>query len=135
MAFDPALPSPDRDSAPYWRALAEGRFEVQQCLDCGHWTWPPRPICSNCHNFNLEFRPVSGKGEVHSWVTPHRALYPSLRDYVPYTIALVRLDEEDDILVPGRMISLVEMRQGLRVRAVPTPLNEEVGEVLWEADE
>jgi uncharacterized OB-fold protein len=62
-------------------------------------------------------------------------LYPSLRDYVPYTIALVRLEEEDDILIPGRMISPVEMRQGLRVRAVPTPLNDEVGEVVWEADE
>jgi hypothetical protein len=33
------------------------------------------------------------------------------------------------------MTSQVEVHQGLRVRAVPTPLNEDVGEVLWEPDE
>ena len=52
---DPTIPIPSRDSKPYWAALAEGRLEVQQCLDCGAWTWPPRPICSKCHGENLEF--------------------------------------------------------------------------------
>jgi uncharacterized OB-fold protein len=135
MPFDPTLPIPDRDSQPYWHALAEGRLEIQQCLDCGHWTWPPRPICPRCHNFNLEFRPVSGKGEVHAWVTPHRAFFPRLKDYVPFSIALVRLDEEPDVYIPGRMVSDEGVHQGTRVRAVPTPLTEEVGEVLWEIDD
>ena len=54
---------------------------------------------------------------------------------VPYTIALVRIDEQDDILIPGRLVSDVEVRQGLRVRAVPRKLTDDVGEVLWEADE
>ena len=28
------LPTPDRDSAPYWAALADGVFLLQHCLDC-----------------------------------------------------------------------------------------------------
>lgn len=85
MAADPTIPIASRDSEPYWAALAQGRLEIQQCLDCGHWTWPPRPICSKCHGENLEFRPVSGTGQVHSWVRPHRAFFPRLKEFVPST--------------------------------------------------
>jgi uncharacterized protein len=130
---DPTIPIPDRDSAPYWAALANGRVEIQQCLDCAHWTWPPRPICSKCHGENLAWRVVGGTGEVHSWVRLHRPVFPSLKDLVPFDIVLVRLDEEDDILIPGRLLSDVEVHQGMRVRAAPRKLTDDVGEILWEA--
>jgi len=128
-------PVPDRDSEHYFAALAQGRLEIQQCGDCGHWTWPPRPICSFCQSDNLVAKPAAGTGEVHSWVVAHRPALPGLVSLVPYTIALVRIDEQADILIPGRLVSDVEVRQGLRVRAVPRKLTDDVGEVLWEADE
>jgi uncharacterized OB-fold protein len=128
------LPVPDRDSAPYWSALAHGRVEIQHCLDCGSWTWPPRPICSKCHNENFHWEGISGTGEVHSWVVAHRAVFPHLKDLVPYTIALVRLDEQDDILIPGRLLSHDAVHQGTRVRAVAERLTDTVGELLWEID-
>ena len=77
---------------------------------------------------------MRGTGEVHSWVRPHRAFFPSLKELVPFTIVLVRLDEQDDILIPGRLLSEGEVHQGMRVRAVPIARTEEVGEVLWEFD-
>ena len=132
--MDPTIPVPDRDSRPYWAALGEGRFEVQQCLDCGAWSWPPRPICSKCHGEHLEFRVVSGSGEVHSWVRPHRAFFPSLKELVPFTLVLVRLDEQDDILIPGRLRSDAEVFQGMRVRAAPVPVAEGIGELLWDVE-
>ena len=30
-----ALPEPDRDSAPFWSAMAEGRLALQRCSACG----------------------------------------------------------------------------------------------------
>jgi uncharacterized OB-fold protein len=132
---DPTIPIPGRDSVPYWKALAEGRLDVQHCLDCGAWTWPPRSICSKCHGENLEFQTVKGTGEVHSWVRPHRPFFPSMKELVPFTIVLVRIDEQDDILIPGRLTSDDrEVHQGMRVRAAPAALTDEVGEILWEAD-
>jgi uncharacterized OB-fold protein len=128
------VPEPDRDSAPYWAALAQGRVELQRCADCGHWTWPPRPVCSGCHGERLEWHPVSGRGEVHSWVTTHRAYTPSLVDLVPYTIVLVRLDEQPDILIPGRLVGQVEASAHLRVRAVPVDVGEGLGVLDWERD-
>jgi uncharacterized OB-fold protein len=133
--LDPTIPVPDRDSAPYWAALAEGRLEIQQCNDCGHWTWPPRPICSNCHGFDIEFRPVKGTGEVHSWVRLQRGFFPRLADLVPFTIALVRIDEQADILIPARLVEEVDVRQGTRVKAATERRSDTVGELLWEVTE
>jgi uncharacterized OB-fold protein len=125
-------PIPDRDSAPYWEALRAGRFEIQQCLDCGGWSWPPRPICSHCQGDVLVWREPSGTGEVHSWVVSHRPFVPTLKDAVPYTIAMVRLDEQSDILIPGRLLDADGVHQGMRVRAVPTPVGEDAADVCWE---
>ena len=53
---------------------------------------------------------------------------------MPYTIALVRLDEQDDILIPGRLLGdSVEVHQGLRVRAVAQRVDDDVGVLCWEA--
>jgi uncharacterized OB-fold protein len=128
------VPVPDPDSAPYWAALAKGALELQRCLDCGHWTWPPRPICSGCHGDHLAWEKVKGTGEVYSWVVTHRPYTPDVVDLVPYTIALVRIDEQDDILIPGRLLSDLVVHQGLRVRAVPGRLTDEVGLLEWEVD-
>ena len=129
-----AVPVPDRDSAPYWGALAEGRLELQHCRECGHWTWPARAICSGCHGENVVWEPVKGTGEVYSWVITHQIYAPDFVDLVPYTVVLVRLDEQDDILIPGRLLSDVEVKQGLRVRAAPERVTDEVGQLHWEVD-
>jgi uncharacterized OB-fold protein len=126
------LPLPDRDSEHYWAALAAGRFEVQQCLDCGHWTWPPRPICSFCQSDRFSWQEVAGTGEVHSWVTTHNVYSPGFARLVPYTTVLVRLDEQADILIPGRFMSDGEPNQGLRVRARAEEVAEGIGELSWE---
>jgi hypothetical protein len=127
------LPAPDRDTAPYWAALAEGRFVLQRCRGCGRWTWPARPICSGCHGDDLEWAEPNGTGEVYSWVVTHQPYGPDLAREVPYTVALVRIDEQDDILIPGRFVSDVEIQQALRVRAVPHAVTDEIGVLDWEA--
>ncbi len=127
------VPVPDRDSARYWAALANGALELQHCRDCGHWTWPPRPVCSGCQGENLAWEPVKGTGKVYSWVVNHRAYAPEFAALVPYTIVLVRIDEQDDILIPGRLLSAVEVYQDLRVRAAPERLTDDIGDLNWVA--
>jgi uncharacterized OB-fold protein len=128
------LPTPDRDSAPYWAALAEGVFLLQRCLDCGHWTWPVRPICSGCHGDRLSWEQASGTGEVYSCVITHQAYAPDLARLVPYAIALVRVDEQSDILIPGRYVTEdVDLYQGLTVRAAPERVTDEIGVLNWGA--
>jgi uncharacterized OB-fold protein len=134
MASDPTLPIPDRDSAPYWAALAEGRLELQHCADCGAWSWPARPICSKCHGENIAWEPVAGTGTVHAWVVPQRAFFPRLKDLVPFAIVAVKPDEQDDIIIPARFTGdPASVTQGMAVRATTEKLTDETGELLWEA--
>jgi len=127
------LPTPDRESAPYWKALAAGRFTMQRCRSCARWTWPARPICSGCHRFDLEWAEPTGTGAVYSWIVTHQAYAPDLAKLVPYTVALVRIAEQDDILIPGRYVGAAEIDQGLRVRAVAEPVTDEIGLLTWDA--
>jgi uncharacterized OB-fold protein len=124
-------PMPTRDTAPYWSALAEGHLDVQHCQDCGSWTWPARPICSKCRSENMVFEKVQGTGEIFSWIVVHRSTTPDMMPYVPYTLALVRLDEQADIYIPGRLLTDTEAQRGMRVRAVPEKINDEVGDLAW----
>jgi uncharacterized OB-fold protein len=124
-------PVPDRDTGHYWAALAKGSFEVQHCRDCGRWTWPARMICSGCHGENMVWEQPKGTGEIYSWVVTHRATTPDYAALVPYVVALVRLDEQRDILIPGRLLPGVEPRQGLKVRAAPEQVSDTVGRLNW----
>ena len=128
------LPTPDRGSAPYWQGLARGCLLLQHCPSCGHWTWPARPICSHCHGEEVEWTESPGTGEVYSWVVTYQAYAPDLAKLTPYPVALVRLDEQDDILVPGRYVGDGELVQGLRVRALTERVSEEIGLLLWGDD-
>ena len=125
------MPMPDRDSAHYWESLAKGVFEIQHCVDCGRWTWPPRPICSGCQGEMIEWAAVKGTGTVYSWVVVHRAMTPALAANIPYTTVLVRLDEQDDILIPGRLLSDSDAQPGLRVRATAERVGDDVLGVGW----
>jgi uncharacterized OB-fold protein len=122
------IPIPDRDTAPYWAALANGVLKLQHCGDCGHWTWPARPICSNCQSDNMAWEPVKGTGEVYSWVVVHRGM---ASEPTPYVIAQVRLDEQKDIYIPAVLRTTVPVRQGLRVRAITEKLSDNVGDLIW----
>jgi uncharacterized OB-fold protein len=51
---------------------------------------------------------------------------------VPFALVLVALDEEADALIPGRLVSDAKVYQGMRVRAVPRKVADEIGEILWE---
>jgi uncharacterized OB-fold protein len=85
-------PEPDSDSAPFWEALAAGRFEVQRCRACGRHVFYPRLVCPHCGGGPLEWVAASGRATVHSFTVVHRAPAAFAAD-APYVVALVDLEE------------------------------------------
>ena len=81
----------------------------------------------------MAWEAVRGTGTVHSWIVTHQPYAPSFVDLVPYTILLVRLDEQDDILIPAPLAegSGVTVYQGLRVHAVAEKVADAVGQLTW----
>ncbi|GAA5063704.1 hypothetical protein HNP84_008200 [Thermocatellispora tengchongensis] len=91
-------PVPDPDSAPWWEALQRREFVLQACASCQRLRWPARAICNDCGSDRWTWAPASGRGAIASWTVTHPSRTAGGR---PFVVVLVRLDDQDDILVPG----------------------------------
>ena len=83
------VPEPTDLSAPYWRALDEGRLDFQRCGACGHAWLPARGECPRC----LARETASGRARLVSWVVYHHGYHPYFAARLPYTVAVVELAE------------------------------------------
>lgn len=87
------LPTPDADTVAFWRGLQDGKLLLQHCRRCGHVQYYQQTTCRDCGNDQLEHRPASGRGKVHSFSVVHRAPGPAFKADVPYAVLLVELTE------------------------------------------
>jgi uncharacterized OB-fold protein len=99
------LPFLDEDSAPFWDATAKGELHMQACAACGRMRFPPRPMCPWCQSFDQEWRPVSGRGTVWSFVVPHPPLLPAFMPVAPYNVVIVTLDEDPTLRLVGNLVA------------------------------
>jgi uncharacterized OB-fold protein len=79
--------------ARHWR-LKKQRYALvgEVCPHCQAKIFPPRDVCPECGGeAKTEFQ-FSGKGEVYSFTVMHDAP-AGFEDNIPYTVALVKLDE------------------------------------------
>jgi uncharacterized OB-fold protein len=91
----------DPEFAPFWEAVDQARLVVQECAQCGLRRWPPRPVCSRCHSTGTRWAEIRGTGTLYSWVVVHRAGLSARRDAVPFTVAVVALDDDPAIRFLG----------------------------------
>ena len=86
-------PRPDMFNTGFWEAARAGKLTVQRCDDCAHSHYPGSPVCPSCLSSKQSWVPVSGRGELLSWVRFHRAYWDGFREEVPYNVILVGLEE------------------------------------------
>jgi uncharacterized OB-fold protein len=98
----PVGPGPDKVYADY---LKKEVFALPKCKKCGEFHFFPRIVCPHCGSFELEWQPLSGKGEVYSTTTIRRK--PERGGN--YNVCLVTLEEGP------RLMSRVE---GIEAEAV-----------------
>jgi hypothetical protein len=110
--------SPSGDSAAvlqqYQDALAQGRFRIQQCRDCGMFCFPPAPRCAHCEADELRWVEPTGRGCVHSVALPL-----GLEPAAPGEPPLVLVELEEGPRLPGRVMDVEahELVPGLPVSA------------------
>ncbi|MEU8761164.1 OB-fold domain-containing protein [Streptomyces sp. NPDC048659] len=100
-------PVTDDDGAPFWEYAARGELRVQACAapDCGELRFPPRPCCPHCRSFDSEWRLMSGRGRIWSYVLPHPPLLPDYAELAPYNAVLVELAENPRIRLVGNVVA------------------------------
>ncbi|MET9953578.1 OB-fold domain-containing protein [Streptomyces sp. NPDC006339] len=98
-------PVVDEDGSPFWEYAARGELRVQACAACGEPRFPPRPCCPHCRSFDSEWRPMSGRGRIWSFVVPHPPLLPDYAAQAPYNAVLVELADAPRIRLAGNVVS------------------------------
>jgi uncharacterized OB-fold protein len=76
---------------PMWDSINKREMSLQCCSDCEKYRYPPGPVCPVCLSPSSNWRPVSGRASILSWVIFHRqylSAYPA-----PYNVIAVRLEE------------------------------------------
>jgi uncharacterized protein len=107
-----AIPAPELTelSRPFWDALKnDGALTFQRCSACRHAWLPVRAHCPACLADDWQRERAQGGATLVSWVVYRHAYHPAFEARLPYTVAVVQLDEGP------RMISNV-------VHADPTAL-------------
>lgn len=118
--YNKPLPVPDQYTQGYWDAARRHELVMQWCPHCGIYMFPPDPMCPNCNSFDREWKRVSGRGSVYSWFVVHYATHPDFAGDVPYAVALVQLDEQEDLRIPGNIVGCrpEDIQAGMRVEVV-----------------
>ena len=72
-------------------AAALGRFELQQCRDCGMVQYPPRESCQRCLSVRLSWTRQDDKGELLAATVLHHSNDLFFRERLPWRLGLVKL--------------------------------------------
>src|SRR5258706_1243872 len=90
----PTLPPGGRSRAALGltAAAAQGRFELQQCRECGMVQYPPREACQQCLSVLLDWKLQEHGGQLLADTTLHHSNDLFFRERLPWRLGLVRLD-------------------------------------------
>jgi len=87
------VPMPDHVTGEFWDAARQHRLLIQRCQDCGANQFFPQSFCRKCLSDHMEWLEASGKGVIYTYTVVHRPPTQTFEEDVPYTVALVELDE------------------------------------------
>jgi uncharacterized OB-fold protein len=94
-------------------ALAEGRFLIQKCDDCGQHIYFPREVCPHCGSDAVQFVSPGGQGTVYAVTTVRRK--PA--DGGDYNVSLIDLDEGPRLMSRVDNLKPDDVKIGQRVTA------------------
>jgi uncharacterized protein len=101
------VPETDSEWHGYFEAAREGRLVVRRCADCRRLRYPPGAGCPWCASLAWTWLTVSGRGTIHSYVIVVQAIQPGFRDWAPYPVVVVELDEQRGEPTPDDGVRLV----------------------------
>ena len=122
-----ALVDIDETNRGFYEACRAHQLTIQRCVHCGHFQHPPRALCSECHSFDLEWAPVSGRGAVFSYTIVHHPIGP-VADRVPFNVVTVELEGTGGARVVSNVIDAApdDVEIGLPVEVTFEQMSDEL---------
>ncbi len=109
-------PAPSRLSDEFYSHLLDGNFNIQKCRACNAWHHIPRQRCAHCGSYDLQWAPCSGNGELFSWTETLTAPLPPLQEDLPFTVALVQLEEGPRLVSRLSNVDPANLVLGMKLR-------------------
>jgi uncharacterized OB-fold protein len=119
------LPVRTEENAPFWDSAKRHALEMQRCGDCGRFRYPVADFCPRCLSPEYEWRPVSGKSTLYSFIIVHQRYDPSFADDLPYNVAVVELDEGPRLVSNIVGIPNSDIRVGMPLTIIYEDVTEE----------
>ena len=113
---------------PFWDAAAQHRLVVAQCGTCGTCRMPPTPFCPTCQSQQIDWKTLSGLGEIYTYTIVDRAILPGMADHLPYVPAVITLEGGGGVRLISNVVdvALAELAIGMPVQVVWDDLREGV---------
>jgi hypothetical protein len=92
-AYRLPLPHGGGRSTEFYKFCRDHELRFQRCTRCGTWRHIPRDMCAKCGSFDWSWERSSGKGKLFSWTTAMQPMMPQFKDLIPYSPAIVELEE------------------------------------------
>jgi hypothetical protein len=120
------LPILSDDNRPFWQATKKNELRMQQCLDCRHIRYPINHVCPKCLSEKAEWKQLSGRGEVFSYIVFHQVYHPGFAKDVPYNVAMIQLEEGPRMISNVVGVPVDQVKVGDKVEAVFDPVTEDI---------
>ena len=125
---------PRHYSRPFWEATKQKKLLVQYDRKAGRYQFYPRATSIHTgRTRDLEWREVSGRGEVFSYTVARRAR-PPFEGHEPFLLVVVTLEEGVNVMADMVHCGLDEIRIGLRVKPFWAPLPDGTNLLMFEPD-
>ena len=86
-------PTIDSDSQNYWKGAKSEKLMLQYCKESDEYFLYSRNSGQALKDDKLEWREVSGLGEIYSFTEVHVPAGEAFKDDIPYIVVLIKLKE------------------------------------------
>ena len=124
-AYEKPLPVKTAENAPYWESAKEHALKLPRCGGCAAFRYPPTEFCPRCLSDETEWRAISGRGTIYSFIVVHQRYDPSFADDLPYNVAVVELGEGPRLVTNVVGIDNKDLRVGMPVTITYEDITEE----------
>lgn len=108
--FGELFPEIDALNAPFWEGLAQGEVRLQHCTGCGAHQYPAESFCYACGAQSPLWVRVRGEGTIYSFIVVHQLYNKVFERFLPYTVAIVQLDEG-----PRMLSTMLELQRPVAI--------------------
>jgi hypothetical protein len=120
------LPTLSNENRPFWEAAKRQELHMQQCLDCQHIRYPINHVCPKCLSGRAEWKRLSGRGEVFSYIVFHQVYHAGFARDVPYNVAMIQLEEGPRMISNVVGVPTDKVKVGDKVEVTFDQVTEEV---------